>query len=372
MIPLSNIIHEIFAEHIKNYIDTYAPNYTVLKTLNHIVSCRTPQLGAAVYHCECGHESLVFHSCRDRHCPVCQNINNARWAEKQLISSLPVKYYHVVFTLPDSLNSFIMSYPKESYDALFQAASSALLKLCADTKYIGAIPGFTAVLHTWGQTMQFHPHLHVIITAGGLSHDKMRFIDKSYSGFLLPVKVLSRLFRGLFIDTLSKSAPLGLSLKSVLYQSEFFCYLKEPLERSDNLVKYLARYANRVCISEYRIVSYDKAEKSVTFSYKDNKDGGKQKEMTLSCLEFMRRFLLHILPTRFMKIRHYGILQNRNKFALLAVCRRLLGVLTPVSVPKVVRTLSCPDCARPLTITDHLSAFQLRLRALKLQVGFLC
>jgi hypothetical protein len=374
VIPLPNIIHEIFKENIKNYIDAYNPSYTALKALNHIVSCRTPQLGAAVYRCECGHESLVFHSCRDRHCPVCQNINNARWAEKQLASSLPVKYYHVVFTLPDMLNGFIMAHPKESYDALFQAASSALLKLCADSKYMGATPGFTAVLHTWGQTMQFHPHLHLILTAGGLSPDGARFIDKSDSNFLLPVKVLSRLFRGLFIDTLAKikSTPLDLSLKNALYQSEFFCYLKEPFERSDNVVKYLARYANRVCISDSRVLAYDKAAGTVTFSYKDNKDAGRQKEMTLSCLEFMRRFLLHILPKRFMKIRHYGILQNRGKSARLGVCRRLLGSMAPLSVPKALRQMLCPDCAMPLIISDHLSAIQIRLKALQLHTGFLC
>jgi len=237
VIPLSNIIHQIFADNIEKYLSTYTPGHATLKVLNHIVSCRTPALGAAVYDCECGERSFVFHSCRDRHCPVCQGINNARWAENQMMSSLPIKYFHVVFTLPDTLNAFIRNHLKQAYNALFTAASSALLKLCADPKHLGVTPGFTAVLHTWGQTMQFHPHLHVIITAGGLSADGSRFIDKSDLDFLLPVKVLSKLFRGIFVDTLDKSTPLPSCLKSSLYCSDFFCYLKDPLNRPDNVVK---------------------------------------------------------------------------------------------------------------------------------------
>ena len=208
-----------------------SPCYAELKVLNHIASCRTAELGAAVFDCGCGERSLVYHSCRDRHCPVCQGINNARWAEKQMESSLPVKYFHVVFTLPDTLNHFIKSHPKEAFNALFKAASSALLTLCADARHFGVTPGFTAVLHTWGQTMQFHPHLHVIITAGGISQDRSRFVDRSDSDYLLPVKVLSRLYRGLFIDVLNKSVPLAADLISALYKSEFFCYMKEPLAR---------------------------------------------------------------------------------------------------------------------------------------------
>ena len=322
MIPLPNIIHEIFSENISDFAAAHDPCHATLKVLNHVVSCRTPSLGAAVYGCGCGARELVYHSCRDRHCPVCQGMNNARWAEKQMESALPVKYFHIVFTLPGDLNGFVMRHPRESYNALFEAASQALLRLCADKKHLGAVPGFTAVLHTWGQTMQFHPHLHVIVTAGGLKAGTL-FVDKSEKAFLLPVKALAKLYQGTFIDLLSKSTPLPDETKRSLYQSSFFCYLKEPLESSGNVVKYLARYANRVCISPSRVLSYDKAAKTVTFPYKDNKDGGKQKEMTLSAIEFMRRFLLHVLPKRFMKIRHYGLLQNRGKFNRIGVCRRL-------------------------------------------------
>ena len=361
MIPLANIIHEIFSDNTKDYLKMFKPNYTAFKVLNHIVSCRTPALGAAVYNCKCGEHSLLFHSCRDRHCPVCQNINNARWAEKQMMSSLPVKYFHIVFTIPDILNSFILNHQKDSYNALFEAASSALLKLCSDRKFLGATPGFTAVLHTWGQTMQFHPHLHVIITAGGISEDGCRFIDKSNAGYLLPVKVLSRLFRGIFIDILDKKLSLDPLLKQSLYQTEFFCYLKEPLDRSDNVVKYLARYANRVCISEYRIISYDKFTRNVTFSYKDNKDGGKKKQMTLLATEFIRRFLLHVLPKRFMKIRHYGILKNFGKFERIKLCRRLLHChFEPLPWPKTFGGMVCSKCGAALANPGHLTAWDLR------------
>jgi len=361
VIFLAHIIHQIFADNMDDFVTVHCPNYTVLKTLNHIVSCRTPELGAAVYSCECGEQSFVYHSCRDRHCPICQNINNARWADKQLESSLPLKYFHIVFTLPDILNSHIFSHPKQAYESLFKAASSALLKLSADRKFLGATPGFTAVLHTWGQTMQFHPHLHVIITAGGLTQDETRFIDKSEAGYLFPVKVLSRLFRGVFIDVLNKRAPLPHTILQSLYQTEFFCYMKEPISRADNVIKYLARYTNRVCISESRVLEYDQVGKTVTFSYKDNKDGGRQKSMTLSATEFMRRFLLHVLPKRFMKIRHYGILRNRGKFDRIRRCRRLINTRWSLLLPKSRSFQAlCQKCGNPLTLLGHLDAFSLQ------------
>ena len=366
MISLSSIIHQIFADNIDRYISVYKPNFAELKVLNHITDCRTPALGAAVYDCDCGERSLVYHSCRDRHCPVCQGINNARWAEKQMQSSLPVKYFHVVFTLPDSLNHFVRRYPKESYNALFSAASSALLKLCADPKFHGMTPGFTAVLHTWGQTMQFHPHLHVIITAGGLSADGLRFIDISSDNYLLPVKVLSKLFSGIFIDTLSKNAPLPADLKYSLHQSVFFCYLKEPIDRAGNVIKYLARYANRVCISDSRVIAYDKPSNSVTFSYKDNRDGGKQKTLTFAALEFMRRFLLHVLPKRFTKIRHFGLLRNCGKFERIRRCCRMLNHLVPrfASVMQKPFNAVCRMCGSRLSVPTHMSAAQLKVALL--------
>jgi hypothetical protein len=370
VILLANSIHQIFADNTEDFVDRHHPNYTVLKVLNHIVSCRTPALGAAVYNCACGEQSFVYHSCRDRHCPVCQNINNARWADKQMESSLPVKYFHIVFTLPDILNPYIRQHPKPAYNALFEAASSALLKLSADRKFLGATPGFTAVLHTWGQTMQFHPHLHVIITAGGLTKDGTRFIDKSDAGYLLPVKVLSRLFRGIFIDVLNKKVTLPKNIRHSLYQTEFFCYMKEPMSCTGTVVKYLARYANRVCISDSRITEYNKRNNTVTFSYKDNKDEGKRKSMTLCAIEFIRRFLLHVLPKRFMKIRHYGILRNRGKFERIKHIRRLLNPCktSPLLLPNACSFQAvCKKCGSALTLLGHWDALTLQ-RLMRLQL----
>jgi hypothetical protein len=209
--------------------------------------------------------------------------------------------------------------------------------------------------------MQFHPHLHVIITAGGLSADALRFIDKSDKGYLVPVKVLSRLYRGIFIDALDKSAALPTALKSALYKTEFFCYLKEPLDCAGNIVKYLARYANRVCISDSRVVKYDKAGDNVTFSYRDNKDGGKKKEMTVSVIEFMRRFLLHTLPMRFMKIRHYGILANYGKAERVSRCRRMLNANEKCFATIIRKPFQavCKKCGNALPNAFHLSALEL-------------
>ena len=361
---MSNIIQQIFADNKEIFIASQNPCGAKRKVLDHIVSCRTPELGSAIYRCECGETVLVNHSCRDRHCPICQGTQNAAWAQKQMESALPVKYFHVVFTLPDVINPFAAKHPSQCYDALFKAASSALLKLSANPKYLGATPGFTAVLHTWGQTMQFHPHLHVIITAGGLSGSGIQFVDKSDTRFLFPVKVLSRLFRGLFIRILSDSVKIPYSLRSSLYQKDFFCYLKEPLNRADNVVKYLARYANRVCISDSRVLEYDKLLNTVTFSFKDNRDGGKLKTMTISAIEFMSRFLLHVLPPKFMKIRHYGLLNNKGKFERVKLCRRILlktGCVMLFVVPHLdFNAFSCPKCGNALSLSGHFSATDLR------------
>jgi len=365
VILLRSSIHEIFATYADEYIAAYRPPYAHIKAINHIRTCRTPALGAAAYDCGCGETTYVYHSCRDRHCPVCQGSNNQRWAAKQLASSLPVKYFHVVFTLPDILNGFVMANPKESYSALFEAASKALLILCADKKHGGFTPGFTSVLHTWGQTMQFHPHLHLIVTAGGLAEGGLRFFDVSERGFLVPVKALSKLFRGIFIDALSRMAPLPDGLKYELYAKDFSCHLEKPMERMDNAVLYMARYANRVCISDSRVICVDKASRTVTFSYKDNKTGGDDKQMTIDVFEFMRRFLLHVLPKRFMKIRHFGILQNKNKAVRVARCLRLLGAKgirlrkMPRGSPSNLRRFLCPICGKPLPPPRHIGAASL-------------
>lgn len=332
------------------------PSYQQLKVLNHINACKTPQMGAAVFECECGKKTVVFHSCRDRHCPVCQGMSNKRWADKQMASSLPVKYWHLVFTIPDSLNPLILRNQKVMYDALFDASSQAVLKLSEDPKFLGATPGFTSVLHTWGQTMQFHPHIHMILTAGGLTDDEKVFIDKSDATFLFPFKVLSKLFRGIFLDLVSKNIDIDQALLSDLYGTDFSCHIEDTVFGANYVIKYLARYINRVCISDKRIVNFDKSKSEVTFSYKDNRDDGKQKQMTVSVSEFIRRFLLHVLPKRFIKIRHYGILNNFDKFKRIKRCRRLLKVslkLTP-RIPEYIPL--CSKCKSELPKPKHIAA----------------
>ncbi|MCL2426425.1 MAG: transposase [Oscillospiraceae bacterium] len=214
--------------------------------------------------------------------------------------------------------------------------------------------------------MQFHPHLHVIITAGGLSDDSLRFVNKSDSDYLFPVKALSKLYRGIFIDTLDNCTKLPHTLKSDLCKLDFFCYLKEPLERADNVVKYLARYANRVCISDSRILAYDKVSDTVALSYKDNKDGGIQKIMKLSSIEFMRRFLLHTLPKRFTKIRHYGLLANRGKLDRISRCRRMLNASALRFCAKVKKCFqpTCRKCGNLLHVARHMAAVELMVAML--------
>jgi hypothetical protein len=340
----------------KEFISVRNPGFAVTKVISHIALCRTPALGAAVYSCACGKKSFVFHSCRDRHCPTCQNAENKMWADRQLASSLPVKYFHLVFTVPESLNETMLAFKNESFGSLFEASSKAVLKLSSDKKYLGATPGFTSVLHTWGQTMQFHPHVHVILTAAGLADGKMRFVDRSDRKYLFPVRVLSRIFRGIFIESLSAKISLCPGLKSALYNTEFSCHIEEVTGNIGNPIKYLARYANKICISDKRIVSHDRTARTVTFSYKDNKDSGKQKQMTLDALEFMRRFLMHVLPRHFMKIRHYGIFANFDKSERISRCLRLLGKLRPASPPLLKQGVRCPVCGNTMSTPIHIGA----------------
>ena len=329
---MSSSIQSIFTFFKRDFVNSYDLSYRQYKVLNHITSCRTPALGGFISTCDsCNTSVPLFHSCRDRHCPVCQSSNQAAWAEKQMESSLPVKYFHIVFTLPDSLNSLFLRNQKECYSILFQSASEAILELSASKKFLGFNPGFTAVLHTWGQTLQYHPHLHIMIPAGGLSPDNRRFLCSSGS-FFLPVKVLSSVFRGIFVKYLKQQFSLSEDFIRSLYEKPFVINIEKPFDSPSNVIKYLARYTHKVAISDSRIESFEQDTGMVTFYYKDNRDGGKQKSMTLHGLEFMRRFFLHVLPARFMKIRHYGFLGNHNKLSRLNLCRRFLHA--PQRIPE--------------------------------------
>lgn len=320
--------------------DTQSLNSQQRRAFRDIIQCRTAALGGHVEQCtRCSHEQIAYNSCRNRHCPKCQAAARKEWTKERAAELLPVEYFHVVFTLPVQLSPLALQNKRVIYGLLFQAASETLLKIAADPKHLGAAIGFLAVLHTWGQTLQHHPHLHCVVPGGGHSPDHSRWIG-CRKGFFLPVKVLSRLFRGKFVAYLKAANEQGrlvfhgqskhlaegdyfASLLNELSKLEWVVYAKRPFGGPVQVLKYLARYTHRVAISNQRLVSLSEGE--VTFRWKDYGDGNAVKEMTLDVREFTRRFLLHILPRGFVRIRHYGFLANRCRSERLECCRKLLA-----------------------------------------------
>ena len=310
------------------------------RVVRDIMACRTAVLGGHVERCDqCGYSQIAYDSCRNRHCPKCQAAARAEWMEARAEELLPVEYFHVVFTLPEQLNLLARQNKRIIYHLLFHAASETLLEIAADPKHLGAKIGFFAVLHTWGQTLGIHPHLHCVIPGGGLTADNSQWIA-CRSGFFLPVKVLSRLFRGKFIAYLSKARDQGQliyagqlpnlaeaegfnRLLCELRQIEWVVYAKPPFGGPEQVLKYLARYTHRVAISNGRLL--DITDDEVTFSYKDYAAGNITKTLTLDVYEFARRFLLHVLPRGFVRIRYYGFLANSCRLKKLELCRRLLS-----------------------------------------------
>ncbi len=293
-----------------------------------IMNCRTAALGAHIDTCDnCGHTRISYNSCRNRHCPKCQTFAKEQWIDKQKKNLLNTSYFHAVFTVPSELNPTFRHQQSAMYALLFQAASETVLELCADRKYLGATPGITAILHTWGQNLQFHPHIHMIVTGGGLTPDrKWRASSKR---FFLPVRVLSAKFRGKFLALLkNRFSAIDKNLLDICYQQKWVVYCKPPFDNAGMVVSYLGRYTHRVAISNSRILSLQNG--TVTFRWRDYTHGNQEKLMTLDAGEFIRRFLLHILPAGFRKIRHYGLFASRNKGNRLALCRRLTNTLQPV------------------------------------------
>jgi hypothetical protein len=306
--------------------------------------CRTAELGGHVERCDhCGKLKVSYNSCRNRHCPKCQGLDKERWLEARKRDLLPTTYFHVVFTLPDSLRPLALRNQEVVYNILFKAASETLKTLTQDPKHLGAEVGFIAVLHTWSQTLMDHPHLHCIVTGGGLSSDGTRWISCK-KDFFLPVKALSRLFRGKFLAYLNDARQTGKlkfpgkidhlqqggsfnHLLSDLYRHDWVVYCKRPFANAKNVMDYLGRYTHRVAISNDRVVHMEGDQ--VTFRYRDRTDNDTVKYMTLDAEEFIRRFLMHILPDQFIKIRHYGILSNRNRRSKLVLAKTLLGVSNP-------------------------------------------
>jgi hypothetical protein len=315
-------------------------NVHVQKVLHRLKICRTDALGYHVYRCsdeQCGHIKYQYHSCRDRHCPNCGAIKKQEWIEARTQELLPVKYYHVVFTLPHELNSLVMGHRKVLYKLLFDASSQTLLCFARDEKYLGATPGIISVLHTWGQQLSFHPHIHCIVSGGGITDDNAwRDATKNEWRFLFPVKAMSIVYRAKFLQALKQMIDKGEvilpdktdvnKLLNLLYQKNWIVYAKAPFGGPQAVIEYLGRYTHKVAISNHRICSINDEENTVSFVYKDYADN-KQKQMTLSAAEFIRRFEQHILPERFTKIRTYGYLGNRNRH------RRINEVLKKMKLP---------------------------------------
>ena len=308
---------DIIRLHGEAFRQQHSPLKQHLRTLNAIVKCRTAALGGHVDVCDgCGHERISYNSCRNRHCPKCQGTNRERWILERQKDLLPVPYFHVVFTLPEQLNALCLSHPEQLYTILFQASRQTVMQLGDDDKHLGAKMGMISVLHTWGQQLWLHPHVHSIIPGGGISPAGYWKFSASRGKFLFPVKVMSAVFRGKFIEMFKKfCADENISLPgdfiTNLYKTNWVVYAKQPFAGPEQVLEYLGRYTHRIAISNHRIKSID--DDKVSFSYKDYRQGGVQKGMTLDACEFLRRFCLHILPPGFVKIRHYGILASRAK-----------------------------------------------------------
>ena len=315
-------VADVLRAHRDDYRRAHRPSAAQERVMNNIAACRTAALGAHVDECGggCGFARISYNSCRDRHCPKCQGLDRAAWLSRRLERLLPVPYFHVV------------------YKILFEAASKTLLELARDPKRLGADIGVTAVLHTWGQNLLLHPHLHCVVTGGGLSPEGSRWLA-GRARYFLPVKVLGKLFRGKFLALLERAWRNGnlelagstaeladpfawARLRDQLYRKHWVVYAKPPFGDAEQVFRYLGRYTHRVAIANHRIVSIRGGR--VAFTIKDYKDGARKKTMTLEGPEFLRRFLLHVLPKRFVRIRHYGLCASRNVNTKLATARRLL------------------------------------------------
>lgn len=346
------------AYELANVLDAHWPavqhsgryNTWQLRTMDAVRRCRTASLGGHVDGCSsCGLLLMSYNSCRNRHCPKCQGKQREEWIQAREEELLPVPYFHVVFTLPDTLNQLCMHQPKAMYDTLFTTAWSVINSFGHDAKWLGAQPGMISILHTWGQTLTLHPHLHCIVPGGGLTkagHWKMARSDGKY---LFNVKAMSKMFRGKYIAALKQLLPQEMTpqLLNALYKHNWVVYAKRPFTGPQSVVEYLGRYTHKIAISNHRLKQVD--DRQVTFSYKDYKHGSVNKEMTLDAGEFIRRYAMHILPKGLVRIRHYGILSSTSKLkasilikAQLAVVEKPLVIIRPVL--EDYNPMKCPCC----------------------------
>jgi hypothetical protein len=357
-------------------------NFQQLSVLRAIARCRTAALGGHIDQCsQCGHQAISYNSCRNRHCPKCQAQARQRWLAAREKELLEVPYFHVVFTLPQQLNPLCLRNARILYDLLFRASAEAMLEVAANPKRLGAQIGFLSILHTWGQNLLLHPHIHCVVPAGGLSADRKSWIRPRYA-FFLPVDVLSSVFRAKFAHGLRKAfakrkltftgsiAQLAKPKRFAAFVDSLFgkpwvVYAKLAFGAPTQVLRYLGRYTHRVAISNHRLLAFD--GERVTFRWRDYAHGNKQRKMTLEATEFLRRFTQHILPRGFVRIRQFGILTNPRRSALLALARRLLTAAMKAPETCLTDTANgstwqCPHCNGEIRIGPNLSASQLESR----------
>jgi hypothetical protein len=357
-------VAEVIRQHADAFLERHGSSLSVTqrKALRDLAVCRTAALGGHVEHClDCAHERIAYNSCRNRHCPKCQALARARWLDREAQHLLPVEYHHVVFTLPAEVGAIALANPALLYDLLMRSAAATLREVAANPRRLGAVVGVLMVLHTWGQNLHHHPHVHCVVTGGGLSCNERGVVDAAprwracRPGFFLPVRVLSRVFRGKFLAGLRRlitagklHLPGGLAMFAA---KDWVVYAKRPFGGPAQVLKYLARYTHRIAISNSRLLAL--RDGRVTFRYKDYADDHRHKTMTLTADEFLRRFVQHVLPAGFVKARHYGLLANRHRAERLALCRRLLLVVNvaaaalpdPQAAPiESAQSRCCPQC----------------------------
>jgi hypothetical protein len=353
-----------------------------VKVLLAIARCRTAALGGHLDECTgCGHRAISYNSCRNRHCPKCQTAARDRWIAARQKELLPTRYVHVVFTLPAQLAPLALQNKKLIYGLLLRASAETLLEVARNPKRLGAEIGFFSVLHTWSQKLTLHPHVHCVIPAGGFSLDHIHWV-KSQNRFFLPLKVLSRVFRGKFVAGLKQAFQNGrLNFHGTLvplaqpktfaawlrplFRKDWVVYAKRPFGGPEYVLQYLGRYTHRVAISNHRLVSF--TDGKVTFRWRDSAHNNEQKLMTLSIDEFLRRFLLHILPKGFVRIRNFGFLANRRRATLLPLCFHLLGAAQQPQVDQDTTASHdlwcCPKCGGPMVVVERFTAAEIQLRS---------
>lgn len=365
----------------KSFEDRYRSwlSFQQLSVLKAIRCCRTSALGGHIDACpRCDERAISYNSCRNRHCPKCQAQARQRWLAAREQEVLDTPYFHVVFTLPHALQRLCERNPKVLYNLLFHASAQTLLEVAANPKHLGAKIGFLSILHTWGQNLTTHPHVHCVIPGGGLSLDRERWVSPKYA-FFLPVKALNRVFRGKFVDGLRRAykhdkLQLGGSLETlkepknfgaflrILFRKKWVVYAKPAFGGASQVLRYLGRYTHRVAISNHRLLAFD--GERVTFRWKDYANGNRQRTMTLSAAEFLRRFVQHVLPRGFVRIRQFGLLANRCRKGLLALARRLLTSAPQPSQPCMPASgdqpsWRCPQCSTPMRVGRQLTPAEL-------------